>query len=203
MRPPLCARVYVTTTFSSRQCYGDCPHITGVLCRRHPRPTFRRQRLVRVRDCDTSMRIIVGEPSIPQKRHRPPSSRTHCFVDEEPFSFQTPATLTLPDESGRGSLFLSCRPRRARYAWPYQLFIAILPSTMDVWADNTSLQGAASKGSSKSHAMTWELRRIYEFLDSHGVQESFAYLRPADNPADGISRGRVFALQDLAKGWNL
>ncbi|RNC33887.1 retrotransposon hot spot (RHS) protein [Trypanosoma cruzi] len=31
---------------------------------------------------------------------------------------------------------------------------------MDVWVDNTSLQGAANKGSSKSHAMTWELQRI-------------------------------------------
>ncbi|KAF8275612.1 hypothetical protein TcBrA4_0138020 [Trypanosoma cruzi] len=43
-------------------------------------------------------------------------------------------------------------------------FSAVLPSTMDVWVDNTSLQGAANKGSSKSHAMTWELQRIYEFL---------------------------------------
>ncbi|KAF8288710.1 hypothetical protein TcBrA4_0006430 [Trypanosoma cruzi] len=43
-------------------------------------------------------------------------------------------------------------------------FPAVSPSTMDVWVDNTSLQGAANKGSSKSHAMTWELRRIYEFL---------------------------------------
>ncbi|RNF06704.1 retrotransposon hot spot (RHS) protein [Trypanosoma cruzi] len=31
---------------------------------------------------------------------------------------------------------------------------------MDVWVDNTLLQGAANKGSSKSHAMTWELQRI-------------------------------------------
>ncbi|KAF8299739.1 hypothetical protein TcYC6_0062730 [Trypanosoma cruzi] len=79
-------------------------------------------------------------------------------------------------------------------------FSAILPSTMDVWVDNTSLQGAANKGSSKSHAMTWELRRIYEFLDSRGIKTSFAYVRSAENPADGISRGRVFTLQDLAKG---
>ncbi|RNF12305.1 retrotransposon hot spot (RHS) protein [Trypanosoma cruzi] len=39
-------------------------------------------------------------------------------------------------------------------------FSDILPSTMDVWVDNTSLQGAANKGSSKSHALTWELQRI-------------------------------------------
>ncbi|EKG00276.1 glycogen synthase kinase-3 alpha, putative [Trypanosoma cruzi] len=57
-------------------------------------------------------------------------------------------------------------------------FSAILPSTMDVSVDNTSLQGAANKGSSKSHAMTWELQRIYEFLDSCGVQASF-WLRTA------------------------
>ncbi|KAF8277715.1 target of rapamycin (TOR) kinase 1 [Trypanosoma cruzi] len=82
-------------------------------------------------------------------------------------------------------------------------FSAILPSTMDIWVDNTLLQGAANKGSSKSHAMTWELQRIFEFLDSRGVQATFAYVWYADNPADGISRGRVFTLQDLAKGWNL
>ncbi|KAF8301628.1 hypothetical protein TcYC6_0050550 [Trypanosoma cruzi] len=68
------------------------------------------------------------------------------------------------------------------------------------WVDNTLLQGAANKGSSKSHALTWELQRIYEFLDSRGVQATFAYVRSAETPADGISRGRVFTLQDLAKG---
>ncbi|KAF8305462.1 hypothetical protein TcBrA4_0041260 [Trypanosoma cruzi] len=71
---------------------------------------------------------------------------------------------------------------------------------MDVWVDNTSLQGAANKGSSKSHAMTWELQRIYEFLDSCGIQASFAYVLPADNPADGISRGRVFYTLGLGEG---
>ncbi|RNE98401.1 serine/threonine protein phosphatase [Trypanosoma cruzi] len=79
-------------------------------------------------------------------------------------------------------------------------FSVISPSTMDVWVDNTSPQGAANKGSSKSHALTWELQRIYEFLDSRGIQASFAYVRSAQNPADGISRGRVFTLQDWAKG---
>ncbi|KAF8298879.1 putative target of rapamycin (TOR) kinase 1 [Trypanosoma cruzi] len=82
-------------------------------------------------------------------------------------------------------------------------FSAILPPTTDVWVDNTSPQGAANKGSSKSHAMTWELRRICLFFDSRGIQASFAYVRSADNPADGISRGRVFTLQDLAKGMEL
>ncbi|RNE96843.1 serine/threonine protein phosphatase, partial [Trypanosoma cruzi] len=59
-------------------------------------------------------------------------------------------------------------------------FSAILPSTMNVWVDNTSLQGAANKGSSKLHALTWELQRIYEFLDSRGIHASFAYVRSAE-----------------------
>ncbi|RNF00044.1 target of rapamycin (TOR) kinase 1 [Trypanosoma cruzi] len=42
--------------------------------------------------------IIASEASIPRKRHRPPSSRTHRSMDGEPFIFQTPATLKLPDE---------------------------------------------------------------------------------------------------------
>ncbi|KAF8283811.1 hypothetical protein TcBrA4_0063740 [Trypanosoma cruzi] len=77
---------------------------------------------------------------------------------------------------------------------------AILPSTMDVWVENSSLQGAANKGSSKSHAMTWELQRIFEFLDSRGIQVSFAYAQSSENPADGISRGRVFTVRNLRRG---
>ncbi|KAF8294373.1 hypothetical protein TcYC6_0101130 [Trypanosoma cruzi] len=60
--------------------------------------------------------IIVGESSSPRRRHRPPSSRTHRSMDGKPFLFQTPATLKLPEGKWRGSLFLSCRPRRVRYA---------------------------------------------------------------------------------------
>ncbi|PWV04070.1 putative target of rapamycin (TOR) kinase 1 [Trypanosoma cruzi] len=118
------------------------------------------------------------------------------------FILQTPATLKLPDENERWPfLIMQAEARAVRLA--LSAFSAILPSTMDVWVDNTSLQGAANKGSSNSHALTWELRVICEFLDSRGVQVSFAYVRSAENPADGISRGRVFTLQDLAKGWNL
>ncbi|RNC45603.1 RNA-binding protein, partial [Trypanosoma cruzi] len=58
----------------------------------------------------------------------------------------------------------------------------------------------SGKYSSKSQAMAWELRRIYEFLDSRRIQASFAYVRSAENPADGMPRGRVFTLQELAKG---
>ncbi|RNF03465.1 target of rapamycin (TOR) kinase 1 [Trypanosoma cruzi] len=92
----------------------------------------------------------------------------------------------------------ACAVRLALSAFP-----AVLPSTMDVWVENTSLQGAANKGSSKSQSMAWELQRIYEFVDSRGIHVSVAYVRSAENPADGISRGCVFTLQDLAKGWNL
>ncbi|RNC55267.1 target of rapamycin (TOR) kinase 1 [Trypanosoma cruzi] len=61
-------------------------------------------------------------------------------------------------------------------------FSAILPSTMDVWVDNTLLQGATNKVSSKTHVMTWEPRRIYDFLESRGIQASFAYVRSAGFP---------------------
>ncbi|KAF8285822.1 putative target of rapamycin (TOR) kinase 1 [Trypanosoma cruzi] len=102
---------------------------------------------------------------------------------------------------GRTFLIMQAEARAVRLA--LSAFSAILPTTMDVWVDNTLLQGAANKGSSKSHAMTWKLQRIYEFLDSRRLHASVAYVRCAKNPADGISRGRVFTLQDLAKGWNL
>ncbi|RNC46484.1 target of rapamycin (TOR) kinase 1 [Trypanosoma cruzi] len=78
-------------------------------------------------------------------------------------------------------------------------FSAILPPTMDVWVDNTSLQGAANKGSPKSHAMTWELQQIYGFLGSRRIQAFFAYVRSAENPADGMSRGRVFYASALGE----
>ncbi|PWV16804.1 putative target of rapamycin (TOR) kinase 1 [Trypanosoma cruzi] len=42
--------------------------------------------------------ITVSESSSPRKRHRPPSSQMHCFVDGEPLLFHTPATLNLPGE---------------------------------------------------------------------------------------------------------
>ncbi|PWV00368.1 hypothetical protein C3747_209g74 [Trypanosoma cruzi] len=66
--------------------------------------------------------IIVGESSSPRRRHWPPSSRTHRSMDGKPFLFQTSVTLKLPEGKWRGSLFLSCRPSCARYAWPYRHF---------------------------------------------------------------------------------
>ncbi|PWU84094.1 putative target of rapamycin (TOR) kinase 1 [Trypanosoma cruzi] len=59
---------------------------------------------------------IVGESSIPRKRHRPPSSRMRRSMDGEPFLFHNQSKLKLPEENGRGSLFSSCRRRHERYA---------------------------------------------------------------------------------------
>ncbi|RNE98390.1 target of rapamycin (TOR) kinase 1 [Trypanosoma cruzi] len=44
--------------------------------------------------------IIVSESSSPRKRHQLPSSRMRRSMDGEPFLFQTPATLKLPEEMG-------------------------------------------------------------------------------------------------------
>ncbi|RNC42000.1 protein kinase, partial [Trypanosoma cruzi] len=110
---------------------------------------------------------------------RPPSSRTHRSMDGQPFIFQTPATLNCREEmeeegfsyhaglGARGTLSLIGLSRR-------------LATHHGHWVDNTSLQGAANKGGSQSHAMTWEPQRIYEFFDSRGVQASVAYVRSAE-----------------------
>ncbi|KAF8281052.1 hypothetical protein TcYC6_0029580 [Trypanosoma cruzi] len=150
------------------------------------------------------MRIIVGEPSSPPKGIGRHHQRMHRSMDGEPFSFsRLRRRQNCRKESGERKPFLIMQVEARGVRLALSAFSAISPSTMDFWVDNTSLQGVANKGSSKSHAMTWERRRIYDFLDSRGIQAFFAYVRSAENPADGISRGRFFALQDLAKGWNL
>ncbi|KAF8278864.1 putative target of rapamycin (TOR) kinase 1 [Trypanosoma cruzi] len=101
--------------------------------------------------------IIVSESSSPRKRHRLPSSRMHRSMDGEPFLFQTTATLKLPGGSGKRKPFLIMQAEARAVRLALSALIAILPSAMDVWVDNTSLQGAANKGSLKSHALTWEL----------------------------------------------
>ncbi|RNC33701.1 hypothetical protein TcCL_Unassigned03573 [Trypanosoma cruzi] len=58
----------------------------------------------------------VRETTSPPRKHRLPSSRTHRSMDGEPFLFQTPATLKLPEGNGRRNLFLSRRPRHERSA---------------------------------------------------------------------------------------
>ncbi|PWV03042.1 putative target of rapamycin (TOR) kinase 1 [Trypanosoma cruzi] len=104
----------------------------------------------------------------------------------------------------RRSSFLIMQAEVSAVRLAFSAFSAALPPTMDVWVDNTSLQGAANKGSSKSHAMAWNLDGYTSLLT---LAE---YMHPSPtcglhkgNPADGISRGRVFALQDFVKGWNL
>ncbi|KAF8284682.1 hypothetical protein TcYC6_0027400 [Trypanosoma cruzi] len=93
------------------------------------------------------------------------------------------------------SLFLSCRPRHFLCAACFWL-LSRFSVHYGHFGDNTSLQGAANKGSSKSHALAWEPQRKHEFLESRGIQASFVYVVSAKTPADGISRGRVFTLQD-------
>ncbi|KAF8306757.1 RNA-binding protein, putative [Trypanosoma cruzi] len=66
--------------------------------------------------------IVVCGPSSPPKRLLPQSPLMRRSVDGESFPFHTPAALKLPVGNGRGSLFLSCRPRHERYAWPYRPF---------------------------------------------------------------------------------
>ncbi|PWV17836.1 hypothetical protein C3747_16g381 [Trypanosoma cruzi] len=97
------------------------------------------------------------------------------------------------------AFLLSCGPRCSLCAACFWLPSHFLVHHRHV-GGNTLLQGAANKGSSKSHALTREPQRKNEFLESRGTQASFAYVVSAENPADGIPRGRVFTLQDLAKG---
>ncbi|PWU88577.1 putative target of rapamycin (TOR) kinase 1 [Trypanosoma cruzi] len=138
---------------------------------------------------------IVSESSSPRKRHQPPSSRMHRSMDGEPFLFQTPATLKLPGEMGeKPFLIMQAEARAVRLA--LSAFSAILPSTMDVWVDNTSPQGAANKGNSESHALTWELQRICLLTLAECGQLSRTHsLRKT--PQTAYHAGRVFTLRNL------
>ncbi|KAF8279498.1 hypothetical protein TcBrA4_0101530 [Trypanosoma cruzi] len=89
-------------------------------------------------------------------------------------------------------LIMQSEARAARFA--VSAFSAILPSTMDVSVENTLLQGAANKGSSKSHVMARELQRIC--LLTHAENTGILCLRAVCRQP----RGRVFTIQDLAKG---
>ncbi|RNF04699.1 serine/threonine protein phosphatase [Trypanosoma cruzi] len=164
MRRPFCARVYVSTAFSSRQCDDDYPHLTGGLCWRHPRRTFGRQRLV----WGEGLRHTIENN---RKRIIEPTEKASAAITRDA-SLHGWGAVFIPDSGGvktagwkwerKPFLIMQAEARAVRLA--LSAFSAILPSTMDVWVDNTSLQGAANKGSSKSHAMTWELQRIYEFF---------------------------------------
>ncbi|PWU95504.1 putative target of rapamycin (TOR) kinase 1 [Trypanosoma cruzi] len=203
MRRPFWAGACVHTNFSSRQRDGDDWHLTGgVVLETSPANL-------------PPSAVGLGE----RLRHTIENNRKRIIKPTEKASAAiiTDASLHgwgavfIPDSGDvkivggkwerKPFLIMQAEVRAVRLV--LSAFSAILPSTMDVWVNNTSLQGAANKGNSKSHALTWELKRIYEFLDSRRTQASFAYVRSAENPADGISRGRVFTLQHLAKGVEL
>ncbi|PWV19989.1 putative target of rapamycin (TOR) kinase 1 [Trypanosoma cruzi] len=178
-RLPFCARVYATTTFSSRQCDGDYPQLTA--------------------DCAGD---IPGERSVGSgwfwrgltthdqeynsKRIIKPTEKALAAIITDA-SLHGWGAAFIPDsgdvkiagEKWEKKPFLIMQAEARAVLLALLAFSAILPSTMDVWVDNTSLQGAANKGSSKSHTLTWELQRIYEVLDSRGIQATFAYVRPA------------------------
>ncbi|KAF8307897.1 putative target of rapamycin (TOR) kinase 1 [Trypanosoma cruzi] len=191
------ARVYATTTFLSRQCDDDC--------RTSPR------------DCAGD---IHGEPSAVSgwlwreiATHQEYNRRRIINSTEK----ASAAIITDASLHGWGAVFIpqSVEVKIAGGKWEKKPFLimqaearavclalsafsAILPSTMDVWVDNTSLQGAANKGSSKSHAMTWELQRIClltlaecgQLLPTCGRQTT---------PQTHITRS-VFTLRKLRRG---
>ncbi|RNC41162.1 target of rapamycin (TOR) kinase 1 [Trypanosoma cruzi] len=144
--------------------------------------------------------IIVSESSSPRKRQWAAIITNALFCGWGAVIIPDSGDVKTAGGKWKRKRFLIMHAEACAVRLALSAFSAILPSTMDIWVDNTSLRGAANKGRSKSHAMTWELQRIYEFVDSRGIQVSFAYVRSAEDPADGISRGRVFTLQDLAKG---
>ncbi|PWU91068.1 putative target of rapamycin (TOR) kinase 1 [Trypanosoma cruzi] len=188
---PFWACVYVTTTLSSGQCDADYPQHNRVI--------------VQEKSPANLPPSVAGLGE--RLRHTIENNRKQIINPTEKASAASIADASL---QGSGAVFISdsgdviiagrewerksflimqAEVRAVRLA--LSAFSAILPSPMDVWVDNTSLQGAANKGSSETHAMMWEPQRIYEFLDSRGTQAFFAYVRPADSPADGMSRGRV------------
>ncbi|PWV16043.1 putative target of rapamycin (TOR) kinase 1 [Trypanosoma cruzi] len=149
MRRPFWAGACVPTNFSSRQRDGDDWHLTKGLCWRHPRRTYRRQRLV------------LGE----RLRHTIENNRKRIIKPTEKASA---AIITDASLHGWGAVFIpdSGDVKIAGGKWERKPFLimqaearvvrlvlsafsAILPPTMDVGAHSTSLQRAANKGSSK------------------------------------------------------
>ncbi|RNF21532.1 RNA-binding protein [Trypanosoma cruzi] len=131
-------------SFSARQCDDDYPHFTKGLCRRHPRLTFRRQRLAWARDCDTSSRASFGGSPSPPKRHRPPSSRSRHSMDGGPFPFRTPPMSKLPKGKRKRKPFLIMQAAARVAHSASSAFPAILAPAIGVWVGNASPpQGAA------------------------------------------------------------
>ncbi|KAF8299337.1 hypothetical protein TcYC6_0064760 [Trypanosoma cruzi] len=100
----LCTRLYDNYVFI-KAVRRRLSALNRGLCRRHPRRTLCRQRLVWARDHDTSSRIIISETTSPRKRHRLPSPGMCCSMDGEPFLLHNQATLKFPGEGAGRSLF--------------------------------------------------------------------------------------------------
>ncbi|RNC48646.1 putative mucin-associated surface protein (MASP) [Trypanosoma cruzi] len=112
----------MTTTFSSRRCGDDYPHITGELCWRNPgEPSAGSDCLGRA--------IATHHPEYNRKRIIKPTEKASAAIITDA-SLRGWGAVFIPDSgdveiaggNGRRNLFSSRRPRRARYAWPYRLF---------------------------------------------------------------------------------
>ncbi|RNC33642.1 putative mucin-associated surface protein (MASP) [Trypanosoma cruzi] len=116
-----------------------------------------------------------------------------------PFLFQNPAALKLPEENGRGSLFLSCRTRRARHAWPYRPFP---PSCHPPWTFGwTTLRCEERRiKAAQTHTPRRGKRDGYMSFGLSRSTDDLCLRAASGKPADGMSRGRAFTLRDLAKG---
>ncbi|PWV08187.1 putative target of rapamycin (TOR) kinase 1 [Trypanosoma cruzi] len=156
--------VYVPSTFSSRQCDGDGWQLTGDCAGDIPgEPSagsgwFGRGIATHHREYNRK-RIIKST-----KRHRPPSSRTHRSMDGSRFYSPDFGDVKIAGGKWKRKPFLIMQAEARAVRLALSAFSTILPSTTDVWVDNTSPLLAANKGSSKSHALTWELQRIYVFF---------------------------------------
>ncbi|KAF8280592.1 hypothetical protein TcYC6_0026980 [Trypanosoma cruzi] len=79
--------------------------------------------------------------------HRPPSSRMHRSMDVEPFSFRPGDVKIVGGKWERKESLSYYAGRGTRGTLSLIALFAILPYTMDVWVDNTSLQERRIKAS--------------------------------------------------------
>ncbi|RNC39839.1 putative mucin-associated surface protein (MASP) [Trypanosoma cruzi] len=116
-----CSGVYLTTAFSSRQCDDDYRHLTGGLCWRHPRQNS-------VVSGWFGREITTQHREYNRKRIIEPTEKASAAIITNAL-FCGWGTVIIPYSGdvkiaggNGGSLFLSCRRRHARYAWPYRSF---------------------------------------------------------------------------------
>lgn len=75
-----------------------------------------------------------------------------------------------------------------------------LSGHLDVWIDNTTIMNVANKGHTKSEALALEGEAIDNLARKKNITVAYHYVKSADNPADGLSRGQHISMADLAKG---